>query len=762
MLGRVSVAVQLLAVAAVSVFLGYRGVQPLVFRVPHGNGLVLHQLLTSRVAETGGSHNPWVPHWGGGAAVLQFSAPLAHVFSAALSGVAGAFGASVDETVVLVNALFLAALPWAAWLGLRGLGLRRWACTAAAVAVALVDADREAPLLMGMQLRCFTWEGAGLMPRLLGVVFAFVSLGTTLPYVAAASGSLPLASLFLSLAWLSDFGVGYGASVILLAAAASAMDVAALGRWVAVHASVAVSALFLIVPAALDWHVLATSTLQSTEYWTSVGLKNAVQMLLKGRLFDHVPEGRARLATPWFTVAVEMAMAWLAVRLLWSILARRERPDRKTSLAATVFVSAFLLFAGRDVFGTFVNLLPFSRSLIPFSMFFVHLQMAAIVLVGWFVSEVIGAAVAVLTWWQQADESLAAARRKSAVKLLLVLACVGAVGVAATPHVWATAMSVREDLHAQHTDFYGWWGLPLMEMLNETAQLVKKDPGRAYAGAEWTWGRQFDIKFVKMYALWTAKGLSVPNIGFIWHSLSHTAELDRLFDETRPDHHALFNVRYVLCHKDGLPQPFRRISEERVGHAVHEWTVAQGYFGLVQVTGCVDAWQMPRAMFRHEMEQFVRGSEHGHKRHPRVALGEWEQCREKEQMDKQLGEGEISEQTGSSDDFAATVDCREPRGCSVLVRIAYHPGFAAFRGAGEKHALKTFAVAPGYLAFVVPFGIDRYRVVFRTPRWRTGLYMLCLLYLALCAVGAARHYLTAHDPLANGRKQELRQKVKST
>ncbi len=140
-------------------------------------------------------------------------------------------------------------------------------------------------------------------------------------------------------------------------------------------------------------------------------------------------------------------------------------------------------------------------------------------------------------------------------------------------------------------------------------------------------------------------------------------------------------------------------------------------------------------------------------------------------MDKQLGEGEVTEQTGNIDDFAATVDCREPRGCSVLVRISYHPGFSVFRGNGEKHSLKTFAVAPGYLAFVVPFGIDQYRVVYRTPRWRTALYLLCLFYLALCAAAAIRYSLTSsRDALAalaalaaarkTGRRPE--EKLKST
>ena len=73
--------------------------------------------------------------------------------------------------------------------------------------------------------------------------------------------------------------------------------------------------------------------------------------------------------------------------MIW-LLATRQSVDRRTWTVIVLFVGAFVLFCGRSAFGKFVNLMPFSRSLVPFSEFFLHFQMAAVILIGWFFGEV--------------------------------------------------------------------------------------------------------------------------------------------------------------------------------------------------------------------------------------------------------------------------------------------------------------------------------------------------------------------------------------
>jgi hypothetical protein len=771
-LRRLELAAQVLLVVAAGVFLGYRGVQPLVFRVPHGNEMVLHQTLTSRVIESGGSHNPWVPHYGGGAAVLQFSGHLAHLLSACLVGPVALFGGSGEEAVVVVNAIFLALLPAATWFGLRGLGLRRWGATAGALAALVLDADRSEALLQGAQARCFTWDGAGHMPRLVALVFSWVAVGAGAPFVAAGRGSAWLAALTAALAWLSHFGVAYGTSLLLLAGAVATGEPRAVGRWLLVHAGTAVALLYVAVPAWLDWAVLSTSFEQPVQYWRSVGLRRALELLWTGRLFDWVPETRVRVQSPWFTHLVIAAAAWLVLRLLWDAAVRQRRPAATQVTLVVLSGAALVLFAGPDAMGPFVNLLPFGRSLLPFSHFLAHVHMAGIALVGWLIAELLVAVVGMLTFVESLTASSSSASAaysgRRAIKLVVLLVAAGSFAAATAPGLWAEALQVREDLHGQHIDFYGWWGEPLLGMMRRAAELARDLPGRAYAGTRWNWGEGFDIKFIKMYTLWTVRGLNMPSLGNVWHGLSHTAELDRYFVESRPDHHALYNVRYVLCNRDGLPHPFRRASEESVGHALHEWTSAQGYFGLIRVDGCIDGWKMNRTELHNELVRYVQGQEHGQRLHQRLALHEGEACASSgEQMDRTLSAGVVMSQSGNMDDFEARIDCREPRGCSVLLRVSFHPGFVASR-AGSPRPLRTFSVAPGYLAFVVPFGVDSYRVAFRTPWWRSLLFCACVIYMSICAAGSVVYYVgesrrrAAQRAAAAAAASVKAQKVKTT
>jgi hypothetical protein len=49
-------------------------------------------------------------------------------------------------------------------------------------------------------------------------------------------------------------------------------------------------------------------------------------------------------------------------------------------------------------------------------------------------------------------------------------------------------------MQQQRADLHGWWGKPLLELMQITSQLIETAPGRAYAGGHWNWGKDFDIK----------------------------------------------------------------------------------------------------------------------------------------------------------------------------------------------------------------------------------------------------------------------------
>ena len=88
--------------------------------------------------------------------------------------------------------------------------------------------------------------------------------------------------------------------------------------------------------------------------------------------------------------------------------------------------------------------------------------------------------------------------------------------------------------------------------------------------------------------------------------------------------------------------------------------------------------------------------------------------------------------------YDATIDCLEPRGCPIVVRISYHPAFVV-KGKSSSRLIQTYSVSPSYLAFTVPFGIDDYTVTFQRPYWQKLLATLCFAFI--CLVGLSMMFL---------------------
>jgi hypothetical protein len=68
-----------------------------------------------------------------------------------------------------------------------------------------------------------------------------------------------------------------------------------------------------------------------------------------------------------------------------------------------------------------------------------------------------------------------------------------------------------------------------------------------------------------------------------------------------------------------------------------------------------------------------------------------------------------------------------------MVHISYHPSFVVQGSLSSAH-LKTFSVSPSYLAFTVPFGVDKYTVKFERPAWQTWLSGFCFVFMGILAI----------------------------
>ena len=110
------------------------------------------------------------------------------------------------------------------------------------------------------------------------------------------------------------------------------------------------------------------------------------------------------------------------------------------------------------------------------------------------------------------------------------------------------------------------------------ATLQQLPPGRIYAGRGGNWGKEYTVGAIPVYALLNGAGLDV--LGYLYHALSLNADVQVLFDETRPEQYDLFNVRYVVAPAGRAWPEFVQPIEDFGRHRLYQ-VKTTGYFDLV-------------------------------------------------------------------------------------------------------------------------------------------------------------------------------------
>lgn len=195
-----------------------------------------------------------------------------------------------------------------------------------------------------------------------------------------------------------------------------------------------------------------------------------------------------------------------------------------------------------------------------------------------------------------------------------------------------------------------------------------------------------------------------------------------------------------------MPPDGQAVGETVSRFSLHVVPHAQGYWGLVRVVGCYDAWEAGKDAAWHWREKFIVANDtHAANRYERTALYRGERCEPSEQQpNAPVPRGAVSEQRGDEDVFTAKVRCDEPAGCMVMLRVSYHPLFVVTAADGTR--LPTVALAPSYLGFRVPQGTARYTARYTVPLWSTLLFVACYAWL-LGALAVAVAWPTVHTIL---------------
>jgi hypothetical protein len=572
------------------------------------------------------------------------------------------------------------------------------ACSAGAL-VPLVST----PSLYGIDLSSYLWGGYGLSTQAVGV--------TLLPVVVAASvrglrgeshpaaGGALIAALILThtvFGWLAA-----------LAAPALAVALRAPPRrlfWLGTFAACGTA--YFVIPFWLDSAAMNRSVWESHEKVDSYGLlervdgrwqgvlaKLAAGEILDDRSFsdpDPEPSGsgalpRAFVHTPSLTL---LAGAGALIAL------RRGRRDPTARGLLIGFALSLLLYAGPRFWGEALRWLPFSSSL-HFHRLIVPVQLTALGLAG------VALAAAL--------ERAARLRAGSAVALALGLALL----LAPTLGERFQVSRLRSSWQAETRQAAR---LDAGRLERVLARLAREAPARVYAGRAKSWGKQHATGWVPVYS--RLLGADLDQISYAYLNLSYTADVHNYFDERRPSHFDLFNVRWVVAPSERALPAFLTVRSRDGRYQLAE-SAAGGYFGLA------DAFGRFGGDLRSHFEatrDWLAGPGPDRGWHPVFEPPGGAADGLPDYRDARLPpsdpppRGEILSQR--VEPGLGIAELRAERDTHVLFKVTHHPGWRAYLDDRRADVLR---VAPGFVAVAVPPGPHTVRFVYQPPAWRAPL-----------------------------------------
>lgn len=607
------------------------------------------------------------------------------------------------------NYLLLSLFPLSIYWSMRCFGFCRLQGALGGLVASLVATNG----LYGLDFASYVWRGHGLYTQLWGMLLLPPALAQGYACLREGRGYWR-AVLLLAVTLLSHLVCGYIASLTLLVLA---LLPAAVGRsqgnardvlWrrgrrlVLLLSLVGLVTAYFWIPFSLDRPYLNRSVWERQAKYDSYGYEWVLGALVRGELFDY---GRF----PALTICVGIGLA---------LCLRRWREERYRVPVVLLLVWLVLYF-GRPTWGVLLHLLPMSREL-HFHRLIAGIHLGGIYLMG------LGLA---LPWRWASSRRNAWSLLAAAALTALLLAPVYRERAAYLAEN-ARLMAASRQTHAAEE--------------RDLAALVKTlrqaPPGRVYAGLAGTWGRQYRVGAVPVYALLQDAGLD--SLGFLYHSLSLNADIQVLFDERRPEHYNTFNVRYVVAPADrSFPQFVTPIGDFG-RHRLYE-VATTGYFDLVgsdlTLVGDRDDWypaasrwlgsDQPR-VGRHPTLRFDDATIDYREFFP---LSRAEALIPQAALPPAAARGRVVAEWIESNAYLARIQVE--RDSVLMLKATYHPNWHASVDGVEVGAAMLM---PSYVGVAVGPGTHDVRLEYRSGFLRGALLLLGLCALPLIALAERR------------------------
>ncbi|MBI4213721.1 MAG: hypothetical protein HY534_05360 [Chloroflexi bacterium] len=603
----------------------------------------------------------------------------------------------VDLLFSWIGYLLLVVFPLSIYWSMRRFGFERLPSALAGLLSSLLSTNG----LFGLDFSSYVWRGYGLFTQLWGMVLLPLALAQGHAVLRTGRGYF-WAVLLLGATTVSHLAFGYTAyaSIALFALVGMSRSTIwqSLRRLVLLLAPLVAVTSYFLLPLLWDSTYLNHSVWDPQWKYDSFGHERILGQLFRGEIFDY---GRF----PSFTILAGVG--------LLACLRRWREPHYRIPVVFSLFW--LLLYFGRPTWGALLDVTPLARD------FYLHRLIAGVHLGGMFL---IGLGLALPWKW-------AAGRRRSwsflvpAALTLLLLMPVYRERTAFLDHNVVLMRAEEAAMASERRD--------LDALFGALEQLPK---GRVYAGLAGTWGAQYRVGEVQMYALLTQKGYDV--LAFLYHVWSFNGDIQVLFDEQRPELYNLFNIRYVIA-PTGRSVPDFVLPIATYGrHNLYE-VQTSGFFDIVRTDR---TFVGARPDFYPITSAWLQTDAPRSKVHPELSFGgpridfrrSFPMAGGARFLDAGIERGGpsggriLSESVGTNR-YEAVVEVDQPG--TVMLKVSFHPNWHAYVDSVEA---PTFMLMPAYLGVQVGPGRHELRMEYRPQPARTGLIGLSVFTLVLLAV----------------------------
>jgi hypothetical protein len=458
----------------------------------------------------------------------------------------------------------------------------------------------------------------------------------------------------------------------------------------------------------LDRPYMNRSVWEDPGKYDAYGHEWTLQALVQGDMFDH---GRF----PALTALIGLGL----------VLCLRRWREERFRVPVVLFAAWLLLYFGRPTWGVLLDLLPMGRDL--------HLHR---LIVGVHLGGIMLAGVGLGLPWSWALGRAYSGRRWGTTSLLAAAIFTGLLLYTAYRER-GVYLAENARLMRESRDTLVDEGADVDALI---ARLHHLPPGRVYAGRGGNWGPEYTVGDIPVYALLNGAELDV--LGYLYHALSLNADVQVLFDESRPEQYDLFNVRYVVAPAGrALPQFVRPIAQFG-RHRLYEVSTS-GYFDLVESQvafwGDKEDWypavshwlagDMPRAG-QHPTVILEAGAGGVPSDYPLARAGE---LLPSTPLPPAPDLGRVVEQSVAGGAYAARVEVA--RASVLLLKVTYHPNWRAWVDGRE---VEPQMLMPSYLGVPVSPGVHHVSFEYRPRPLRRTLQIVGLLALLGIAVAERR------------------------